>query len=134
MEMEQRYQAGKRMGSQMQECIQACTTCHAVCSETIQQCLQMGGKHAEASHMRVLMDCAQICQTSADFMLRGSELHTSTCGVCAEVCTRCADDCDRFGDDAMMQRCAETCRTCAHSCGEMAGSGQGHMGHMGERM
>ena len=69
----------------------------------------------------MLLDCAEICQTSANFMLRMSDLHGLTCGVCAEVCERCAEDCERFVDDIMMQACAQACRHCAASCREMAG-------------
>jgi len=88
----------------------------------------MGGKHVEPGHLRMLMDCAEICQTSANFMLRGSDFHGMTCSTCAEVCERCAEDCDRFGNDQMMQRCAEACRMCAQSCNEMAGHySQTHM-------
>lgn len=104
----------------MQECINNCQTCHAVCLETTVHCLEMGGKHTEPAHLRLMLDCAEICQTSANFMLRGSNFHGRTCGVCAEVCERCAEDCEKFGDDAMMQACARTCRTCAASCREMA--------------
>ncbi len=89
--------------------------------ETVTHCLQMGGKHAEAAHIRLLLDCAEICATSANFMLRGSELHARTCAVCAEICERCAEDCERIGpDDEMMQRCAEMCHRCADSCRRMA--------------
>ena len=28
----------------------------------------MGGKHAESDHINLLMDCARICNTNADFM------------------------------------------------------------------
>ena len=63
---------------------------------------------------------AEICQTSANFMLRGPELHSRTCGVCAEICERCASDGERFGDDAHMPACAEACRRCADSCKHMA--------------
>jgi hypothetical protein len=73
-----------------------------------------------------MMDCAAICQTSADFMLRGSPLHTLTCGVCAEVCERCAASCEKFPEDAMMQQCAETCQSCAASCREMASMAHSH--------
>ena len=105
----------------MRECIEECHMCHDSCLETVTHCLQMGGKHAEPNHIRLLMDCAEICQTSANFMLRMSDFHTDTCGVCADVCERCAEDCDRFGDDEMMQECAESCRSCAESCRNMAG-------------
>ena len=83
----------------MRACIQECQNCHNVCTETIAHCLEMGGDHAEPNHIRLLLDCAEICQTSANFMLRMSEFHGQTCGVCAEVCERCAEDCERFGDD-----------------------------------
>jgi hypothetical protein len=90
--------------------------------ETIAYCLQMGGKHADPRHIRLMMDCAQICATSADFMLRGSDFHTRTCGVCAELCAACADSCQQIGPhDAQMQRCVEVCRECATSCRRMSG-------------
>ena len=111
---------GHNMSAEMQRCIEACTRCHGVCLETITHCLEMGGKHAEPAHIRLLLDCADICQTSADYMLRGSDLHGRTCAVCAEVCERCAQSCERMGDDAQMQACAEVCRSCAESCREMA--------------
>ena len=109
------------VSQEMRSCINECLTCHAVCLETVQHCLQLGGKHAEASHIRVMLDCAEICQTSANFMLRGSDLHSRTCGVCAEACTRCAADCEQMGgDDQMMKQCADACRRCAESCQRMA--------------
>jgi hypothetical protein len=106
---------------EMRACISNCTDCHAICTETAQHCLGMGGPHADPAHIRVLIDCAEIYATSADFMLRGSELHGRTCGVCAEACERCATDCERLaGDDDTMRRCAEICRRCAESCRRMA--------------
>jgi hypothetical protein len=105
---------------ELRTCIANCLNCHSVCLATITHCLEMGGQYAEASHIRILLDCAEICQTSANFMLRGSELHSRTCGVCAEICERCARDCDRLSDDAHMRACAEACRRCADSCKHMA--------------
>jgi hypothetical protein len=107
---------------EMQECIQNCSDCHRSCLALVPHCLQLGGEHADPNHIRLLLDCAQICQTSADFMIRGSQSHPQVCGVCADVCTRCAQDCERMaGDDAMMRECAEICRRCAASCQQMAG-------------
>ena len=107
------------MNEQMRQCIRECVDCHSVCLQTITHCLSLGGPHAEVGHIRLLSDCAEICQTSANFMLRDSDLHVRTCGVCAEICERCAEDCERF-DDARMQLCADTCRRCANSCRQMA--------------
>jgi hypothetical protein len=80
----------------------------------------MGGSHAEASHIRALLDCADACRASADFMLRGSSLHAAVCRVCAEACETCADSCERVGRDETMQRCADACRRCAASCRQMS--------------
>lgn len=115
------------LSAEMQACIAACSECHAVCLETAVRCLGMGGNHAEPRHIGMLLDCADICRTSADFMLRGSTMHYLTCGACATVCDVCADACARFQDD-FMQACAALCRTCAASCREMAAHG-GHVGH-----
>ena len=112
--------ATRQTNPEMQQCIENCTECHRVCLEAVAYCLQQGGKHAEAAHVRLLLDCAEICRTSADFMIRGSELHAVTCGACAEVCRRCAEECERMGDDEVMRRCAEVCRRCEESCRQMS--------------
>ena len=49
--------------AEMQECIANCTECHAICLAAIQHCLQQGGKHAEASHIRQHID--QLIKDSA---------------------------------------------------------------------
>lgn len=110
--------------AEMQECTQNCLDCHSVGLETVAHCLEMGGRHAEASHIRLLLDCADICRASADFMLRGSAHHAAVCGVCATVCDACAADCDRMGDDdELMRECAQACRRCAESCRRMSRAG-----------
>ncbi|MBD1922482.1 four-helix bundle copper-binding protein [Funiculus sociatus GB2-A5] len=111
----------QQMSQEMQQCIQNCQDCHSICLQTaVTYCLPTGGMHAEPDHIRLMLDCAEICQTSANFMLRGSDLHTRTCGICAEICQRCAENCDRMSDDAQMKECADMCRRCAESCRQMA--------------
>ena len=90
-----------------------------MCIETATYCLKKGGDHAEAGHIRLLLDCEEICQTSANFMLRGSSLHVQTCAACAEVCRACAAECEQMPQDEQMQRCVEACRRCAESCQRM---------------
>ncbi|HEY7088989.1 MAG TPA: four-helix bundle copper-binding protein [Tepidisphaeraceae bacterium] len=108
------------ISADMRDCIQNCTECHNICTETISHCLHRGGEHSQADHIRLMTDCAQICQIAADFMLRGSDLHSLTCGVCSEICALCAEDCERLTDDSRMTACAAVCRRCAESCQRMA--------------
>ena len=69
----------------------------------------------------LLLDCAQICATSADFMLRMSDHHPQVCGVCADICDACARECESMADGAeFMRRCADACRRCAESCRRMS--------------
>jgi len=104
----------------MQACIEACSHCHQVCLQTaMNHCLKAGGKHVEAEHFRLMMNCAEICQTSANFQLSSSRFHRRVCEVCAEVCEACAEDCEKLGD---MDECVEACRACAESCRQMAES------------
>lgn len=115
--------AHQERSQMMQECIDNCENCHDICIETISHCLEMGGKHAVAGHIRLLMDCSQICETSEDFMLRMSEHYPQVCGVCADICDACAESCESLADGAdFMQRCADACRKCAESCRQMVGS------------
>jgi hypothetical protein len=105
----------------MEQCIENCTNCHRVCLETAAR--HFNGEAApklEEKHVRLLLDCAEICRTSADFMIRGSEVHAHTCQACAAICENCADACDEMGTDPYMAACAEICRRCAESCREMA--------------
>jgi len=113
----------EHVSERMQECIDNCLQCHAACLETVIYSLQQGGGHAEENHIRLLLDCAEICQTSANFMLRNSPQHAITCAACAEICERCAVECERFPDDMQMSACARMCRKCADSCKEMAATG-----------
>lgn len=112
----------EHVSDHMHECIEHCSQCHDVCLATVQHCLEKGGEHADPKHIQSLLACAEICDTSRDFMLLGSELHARTCGVCAEVCERCAEACEAMAGDEVMQRCAEACRRCAESCRQMAGA------------
>jgi hypothetical protein len=108
------------MTDEMRRCIETCHECHTICTETVPHCLGLGGEHATPQHITTLLDCATICETSADFMARGSSHHGQVCDVCATVCRACEEECRRLGDDDMMQRCADACARCAESCERMA--------------
>lgn len=108
--------------NEMERCAHVCHECQDACLRLIPHCLSMGGPHAARDHIVLLLDCAQICGTSHDFLHRGSTMHGETCGACAAVCDACASDCARWPEDEQMRSCAEQCRQCAESCRTMAGA------------
>ena len=99
------------MTAEMNNCIEDCLNCYRTCLGTaMNHCLVAGGKHVEPAHFRLMMACAEICRTSAHFMLINTPHHKHTCRECAE-------DCERVGG---MEACVVMCRTCAESCRKMA--------------
>jgi hypothetical protein len=107
-----------QISAEMRNCIDNCLKCYSTCLTTaMNHCLEMGDEHTEPQHFRLMMACAEICRTSAHFMLIGTPHHKHTCRECAEICGECAADCERIGD---MQECVEACKHCAESCRKMA--------------
>ncbi|MBS0657243.1 MAG: four-helix bundle copper-binding protein [Verrucomicrobia bacterium] len=100
------------MNPEMHESIHRCEDCHDACLHAVHDCLKKGGEHAEAHHIGMLLDCAQMCRTAHDFMIRHSHLHPITCAACAQICQACADACDKLGHAEL----AAICRSCAESC------------------
>lgn len=106
------------LNDEMRSCIEECHRCHTTClSDAIGHCLEAGGRHTEPKHFKLMLDCAEICQTTANFMARGSEHHRHLCRECAEICRQCAASCEALGD---MQECVAACIRCAESCEKMA--------------
>lgn len=104
----------------LQQCIEQCTECHQTCLDmAMNHCLALGGKHVEPDHFRLMINCADICRTAADFMLTNSALHGKVCAVCADLCEACAHSCREVGD---MDECVQACQRCAESCRQMAGA------------
>lgn len=105
----------------MQECIDLCWASHRMCLETLDYALKRGGALASPALAAMLSDCAELCQTTANSMLRGSPLHQILCRACAKACERCAQACLEHRADQQMSRCAQTCSACAEGCRAMGG-------------
>lgn len=99
-------------------CIATCNKCHETCLHTaMTHCLEAGGKNVEAGHFRLMINCAEICQITSNFMLSGSAYNQNLCSICADVCDACANSCEQVGG---MEACVKACRECAESCRKMA--------------
>ena len=103
---------------EMKSCMAACDRCSEVCLQTAKHhCLEVGGKHTQPQHFRLMMACVEVCRTSAALMLIGSPSYPMQCDLCAKICEDCADDCERIGG---MDACVAACRACAQECRQMA--------------
>jgi hypothetical protein len=103
---------------QMKQCMDACHDCHVTClSMATTHCLEIGGEHAEPAHVKLMLDCAQICAIAIDFMARSSEHHPHICRECAEICRACAASCEKLEG---MEDCVKACLSCAEACEKMA--------------
>ena len=101
-----------------EQLIKSIKKCHEACLDSLSYCIDMGGPHAEPNHLTVLIDCAKICETSNDFLLRDSGFSPLPVEICSLICDECADSCEQFKDDENMQRCATMCRECKKECSD----------------
>lgn len=109
------------MSKEMQDCVEACMTCHSVCEETMSSCMSMEDT-GRMPVMRALIDCSETTRVCADMMMRRSPMAAEMCALCAKACDRCAEACEAMPQDELMRRCAEACRSCAQACRTMAGA------------
>jgi hypothetical protein len=125
------YLSSQHLSAPVQDCIDDCTDCRNTCKEVLfQHCFEIGGRHVEKKHVNLMVDCIEICQMTANLLLRGSESAPKLREICADICERCAASCDDLRDEEML-RCAETCRNCADMCREMEGMPVGGEGAKG---
>jgi hypothetical protein len=103
----------------LEQCAEDCARTFELCTGTATHCLERGGRHAEAVHVNLLLDCAEICRTGEAVLRRGTDRYGIICRACAQICRACAADCERLsGGDRVMDECAAQCRRCADSCDE----------------
>lgn len=111
------------MAMPIKECIDLCMASHAMCLETANHVASAVRTAASVQLIALLNDCAEICQSTANSMIRTSALHPILCRACAEACERCARECERQSGDPQLAICVAACRRCASSCRQMGTMG-----------
>lgn len=106
----------------LEECLEHCWQCHRLCLETAIYLLALEEEaDAKQEKVRLLLSCAEICQSTANLLLLGAGVYQQACKLCADLCEQCAG---LFGpdlEDRQMQLCFDACCRCAASCQKMAG-------------
>lgn len=101
------------------ECTYCCTTC-------ADACLAEEDPAPMRACIRLNLDCADICQTTARLFARPGEQDRETLRAqleaCSTACRACAEECERHWTEMEMEHCricAECCRACADACDRM---------------
>lgn len=101
---------------EIEECAGLCLTCFATCQLATKG--WASGIHRDDSELLLLLtDCALVCQTTSNFLLRGSAVGGLMCATCARICDRCASECEKHAD---LKECALHCRACSARCQQLA--------------
>jgi hypothetical protein len=100
-----------------QQLLTALAECAAACNMCSTACLEEKNVTMMAGCIKLDMDCAQICATTAAFVARGSEHAKHLLKECAEICSLCATECEKHASHAdHCKQCADACRRCAEAC------------------
>jgi hypothetical protein len=89
--------------------------CKAACNNCLTSCLDEKDVKMMAKCIKLDLDCAKICEITADFISRQSDHAQHLIKECIEICTKCAQECVKY-DMEHCQRCAVACKKCAEVC------------------
>src|SRR5690625_5584809 len=97
--------ATQMITQEMEVCAELCHECARLCQQCTVECVEVGDKSL-ARCIRLCLDCADICDLTANYLIRGSEHYQALARLCAEICEACAEECEK-GEMDTMKRCAE---------------------------
>ena len=106
-------------------CIAACHDCEQACTQCADDCLSEQNVQELAKCIRLNLDCADICATTARVLSRQTEydanLTRPIVQACAQACKSCGDECEQHAKHGMehCRVCAEACRSCERACEEL---------------
>ena len=97
--------------------------CRRACLDAGRRAIDDDGSTLSDTQMGILLDDAEVCETTIRFRRRNSTLHPRMCAACVEVCERCAELCQAFAADAVMRACGAASRRCADVCRQLTEAG-----------
>ena len=99
------------------QCADSARRCQDACLEAAMRWgIRTAGTRGDASHLGLLLDCANACAMAADFLHRGSDYANYPCGICAWLCEHCARSCEHLGGDGDIAAVVERLHECADRC------------------
>ena len=80
-------------------------------------CVPSDGYGVNEQLCTLLLNCSDISQMTANFILNGSPFQEPLLRLCAEVCEACAKACSGIED---FEECIAACYACAEACHALA--------------
>ena len=78
-------------------CISICQACHSNClTAALSMSSQKGGAYLRPAHLRSLMNCNELRQTSAHYLITESPIHHHLSKICSELHDAYAIDCEEL--------------------------------------
>jgi hypothetical protein len=105
--------------------IDAITQCATTCTSCADSCLGEEDVASQVKCIRLDLDCADICTTTARVLSRQVEYDANVTRAqleaCIAACKACGDECESHGEHGMdhCRVCAEACRRCEDACREL---------------
>lgn len=108
-------------------CLEECYNCAQHCTACADACIGEETDGALKQCIRLNMDCADICLTTATLANRRSGSNEAILKemlkLCESACRLCAEECEKHADHHQhCLICSQCCRTCEEACREAAAS------------
>jgi hypothetical protein len=100
---------------QNKEIVDVLLECAATCEWCADQCLNEDQLKKLIDCIRTDRDCATICRSSAELLIRDSKYSAQVIDICEQVCRDCAEECEKHEHDHC-RACADACRRCEEVC------------------
>ncbi len=112
--------------SQLAQHLQTLNECSTTCTICADACLHEDMVKELTHCIRLNLDCADICRTTASVVARvaqpDSQVLRSLLQACQNACRACAAECEKHAQMHEHCRvCAESCRRCEEACGQLLG-------------
>jgi len=101
--------------------IEKCLYCCIECGRAFQARTRPQGAELPEALQLSLVECAEICRTTASFLRWDSAYWEAACALCADICMKCAWECARVSEDEQIRIARDACEQCAVLCRELAG-------------
>jgi Family of unknown function (DUF6158) len=96
----------------LQDCAQACVAC-------ADACMSEPDAAALTGCVRLNLDCADVCATTARVLSRSGATSEALLDACGQTCRACAEECARHaGHHEHCRICAQACRVADQACWE----------------